>query len=248
MTEPRELTELFRAARRVVNDAPHVRAPLFAVAAIGGAEVQDLLAHVGPSHLMPDDLLVGVQSVISFFLPFKPEVLAAARKDAPQVSRTWAEAYTTGNRAVDEVGLAVAEALLAQGHRVTVRPATGDFQPETLTGEWSHKSVAAFAGLGTFGRNQQIVTRAGCAGRLGTLLTTAVLPVHSPGLPRSCDALCGEEAPCRAACPIGAFAGVDGAFDRAACYARLRESAERFGDLPDAEVCGICALARCARL
>jgi epoxyqueuosine reductase len=41
---------------------------------------------------------------------------------------------------------------------------------------WSHKSAVYAAGLGTFGVNQMLITQAGCAGRIGSLLISDEIP------------------------------------------------------------------------
>jgi len=243
-----DLDQLQRVCREIAGAAEHLTAPLIATAAAERIDPTVLREVAHPDHLSPDDLLPGARSVISMFLPFRPEVVAAARRARPAVAREWALAYIEGNQIMEQIGLRLAERLLDAGHRAMVRPPTGDFERDLLMSHWSHKHVAVMAGLGQLGRNELVITRVGCAGRLGTVLTTAELDERAPGLPPSCEELCQDSAPCRRSCPVDALPGDEGQIERELCFARLEESAARFADLPDCQVCGICAVSTCARL
>ena len=243
-----DLEVLLGLCRESVAASRYCTAPLVAVAPVERIDPAVLREVAHPDHISPEELLPGARSVISLFLSFRPEVIAAARRARPEVAREWAEAYNAGNQEMEQLGFRLAERLLETGHRAMVRPPTGDFERTLLMSRWSHKHVAVLAGLGQLGRNCQVITRVGCAGRLGSVLTSAELEARAPGLPPSCEELCGDRAPCRNNCPVGALPGIEGRIAREACFARLQESAARFSDLPDCQVCGICAVATCARL
>jgi len=236
------------AAGAAVTGVSCVDPPLLAVAPVDQIDALTLRTHAHPDHLAPGDVLPGARSVISLFLPFRRPVVAAARRARPDVSRVWAEAYTEGNRAVEAAGAAVAALLREAGFETVVRPPTADFDETSLMSVWSHKHVAVLAGLARFGRSCQAITPAGCAGRLGSVLTRAALDPHTPSTPPRCEDLCGDRAPCRRNCPAGALPGLEGPIERRACWERLLDNEARFPDLPAAQVCGICAVAACARL
>jgi epoxyqueuosine reductase QueG len=110
---------------------------------------------------------------------------------------------------------------------------------------WSHKHLGYLAGLGRFGTHRMLITPAGCAGRLGSLVTEAELGDHP--LIRTKEACllkagkkCGK---CMKACPVQALEQ-DG-FDRHRCWNRLNENRHTlasFSDLPlSTHVCGKCA-------
>ncbi len=122
----------------------------------------------------------------------------------------------------------------------------------SLVSHWSHKSVAVIAGLGSFGLHQadarasDVITDAGCAGRFGSLVFDAELPVE-PATPRErClyfhDGSCLE---CVLRCPAGALDASE-PLDKQACYRRLLGVARAHEDLGLVDVCGKCAIGPCA--
>lgn len=69
---------------------------------------------------------------------------------------------------------------------------------------WSERHIAFVAGLGTFGLSKSLITKRGCAGRYGSVITS--LPFKSirreyDGVYDYCS-MCGE---CIARCPSGAI-------------------------------------------
>ena len=215
-------------------------------AAAADARFADLARHVGPCHMLPDDLLRGARTVVSFFLPFGEDVVEANRRRKSRVASEWAVAYLETNVLIVRVCDALKELLGEHGFRAAAEPPTGKFDRKTLRSCWSHKSAAVIAGLGTFGLHHMVITEAGCAGRLGSLVTDAVI---SPG-PRSIRQYCahfrGETCrDCVARCPVGALNGA-GALDTTICWSRCTAVADRIGGDERAEVCGKCAMGPCA--
>ena len=133
-----------------------------------------------PAHLMPEDLLPGAKSVVSFFLPFAPEVPIANGKDRHQVAEEWAVAYVETNQLIGRITARLIEQLAEHDIRAAAEPATGNFDRETLVSWWSHKSIAVLAGIGSFGLHHLLITDAGCAGRFGSLVLDAELPINKP--------------------------------------------------------------------
>ena len=240
---------LTRTVRSVVADSGTVtvyRQPIVGFADAADPRFADLTAHVGSGQMLPDDLLPGARTVVSFFLPFSETVVEANRRRKSRVASEWAVAYRETNRLLARVCDALANVLREQGFKSVAEPATGKFDRKTLKSSWSHKSAAVIAGVGTFGLHRMVITEAGCAGRLGSLVTDAVI---SPG-PRSVRQYCahfrGETCKdCVSMCPIGALNGV-GDIDTAQCWARCTAVADRIGGDERAEVCGKCAVGRCA--
>jgi len=222
------------------------RKPLVGFAAAGDPAFEDLKRLVGPEHMLPADLLPGAASVVSFFLPFAAEVVEANRVRKGRVAHEWAVAYLETNDLIGTVCERVDEELRNEGFAAAFAPATGNFDRETLTSAWSHKSVAVIAGLGSFGLHHMVITEAGCAGRFGSLVTTAVLrPSH-----RSLRELCvnksgGTCKDCVTRCPVGALDGA-GNLNSELCWARCQAVAKRFGEPGPAEVCGKCAVGLCS--
>jgi epoxyqueuosine reductase QueG len=130
--------------------------------------------------------------------------------------------------------------------RVAAEPATGNFDPETLVSTWSHKSVAVIAGMGSFGLHHLIITDAGCAGRFGSLVIDAPVPVKAVEPKEHClyfyDGSCLE---CVQRCPVGAL-DESGEIDKPACWSRCAEVGAAYQALGRAHCCGKCSYGPCA--
>ncbi len=109
---------------------------------------------------------------------------------------------------------------------------------------WSHRHVAYFAGLGTFGLNNMLITEKGCCGRLGSLVTTAPIDMHSSpeyGLQnheKCLNKTFGNCGLCIGKCVADAY--TDHSFDRFRCYAQCLENAQLHCEMGYADVCGKC--------
>jgi epoxyqueuosine reductase QueG len=106
--------------------------------------------------------------------------------------------------------------------------------------------VAVIAGLGSFGLHHMVITDSGCAGRFGSLVIDADLPI-TPVEPRErclyfADGSCLD---CILRCPIGAL-DESGHINKQRCYRRLLEVAKEYQHLGVADVCGKCAIGLCS--
>ncbi|MGD2142925.1 MAG: epoxyqueuosine reductase [Anaerolineae bacterium] len=218
---------------------------------VGCASADDprfrLLRHVaGPDHMMPRDLLPGARSVVSFFIPFGRSVVRSNARARKAVAPEWAVAYLETNDLIGGITDDLVELLHERGVGVAAEPATGKFDPVSLTSRWSHKSVGVIAGLGSLGLHQLVITEAGCAGRFGSLVVDAELPRSPAGKKERCgyfhDGSCRA---CIARCPVEALSEVGG-IDRAACWTRCQEVAAVYAHLGVVEVCGKCAVGPCS--
>jgi epoxyqueuosine reductase QueG len=246
-TELAKLTT--RTIRRVVTEAGTItdyREPLVAFVAADAPRFADLRRVAQPTHMMPDDLLRGARSVISFFLPFDNWVVEANAHHGEEVAREWAEAYVETNRLIERITKRLIRSLAAQGIRAAAEPPTHNFDPISLVSRWSHKSIAVIAGLGSFGLHHMVITDSGCAGRFGSLVINADLPVSSAKPKERClyfhDGSCLE---CILRCPVDAL-DENNPIDRRRCHQRLHNVAKRYEHLGLVEVCGKCAIGPCS--
>jgi epoxyqueuosine reductase QueG len=239
--------------RQLVADAgteTEYREPRIGFAAADAPRFLELRRVAAPTHLLPRDLLPGARSVVSFFLPFAPWVVGANAEQREQVAREWAVAYVETNALIRRITAHLIEVLADQGIRAAAEPATHNFDPVTLVSRWSHKSVAVIAGLGSLGLHHMVITDAGCAGRFGSLVLNADLPV-TPTEPRErClyfyDGSCLE---CVMRCPVAALEAngpESGSLDKQRCHSHLHTVAEAYGSLGLADVCGKCAVGPCS--
>ena len=214
------------------------REPLLAAAPADGRFLE-LKRIVSPDHALPGDLLSGAMAVVVYFIPFQPELLRA-NAGGTMAIHDWGLAYVETNALIGQVNAALADLFRQAGFAAAVTPATHNYDQERLMSAWSHKHLGHLTGLGRFGRNCQLITPAGCGGRLGSLVTTAPLR-DAPLTSDEHDCLDRAGRPCLACaakCPAGAISA-DG-FDRFRCNAHLIENDHLLGDLPSTHVCGTC--------
>lgn len=214
--------------------------PLLGVASAADPLFARLRTAVAADHAVPGDLLPGARSVVAFFIPFSSDLARENARVGPLAARSWAEAYISTNRLIRAIGDRMEAVLGRQGYRAAVTPATHNFDEERLLSRWSHKHVAFIAGLGTFGHHHQLITRAGCCGRLGSLVTDLEMPPTSrPGW-EGCLVKAGQSChACVARCRYGAL--FRNRFDRHACYRQCLASDAHHRDLGRVDVCGKCA-------
>lgn len=217
-----------------------LREPLLAYSAADDERYTQLKSLVGPWHMTPGELLPGAQSVISIFVPFSKNVLAAAKADEP-VSALWGEAYVVLNALYDSLGKGLADMLGDMGYPSVNIASTHTYDPKELKSMWSHRSAAVIAGLGSFGLNRLLITEKGSGGRFCSVITSARLqPSPSPAPLRCIYYKSGGCRLCLKACPIEALG--DGEFKRFNCSDRLFSNGRFLGN-DEYDVCGKCIAA-----
>jgi epoxyqueuosine reductase QueG len=249
-TSSAELAELISATiKRLVDEADtdtEYREPLVGFAGGRDPRFHELHHVVHPAHMLPEDLLAGARSVVSFFLPFAPWIAKANGQHREKVAREWAVAYVETNALIGHITNQLIETLKEQGIQAASEPATHNFDPETLVCRWSHKSVGVIAGLGSFGLHQMVITEAGCAGRFGSLVLDAELPVNKVQPQERClyyfDGSCME---CVQRCPEAAL-NASKPLDKQLCWQKGLRVAQEFKKIGQADVCGKCAVGPCS--
>jgi epoxyqueuosine reductase QueG len=170
---------------------------------------------VGPHLLLPGEWLPRAKTVISIFFPFTEAVRSANRQDMSWPSETWLHGRIEGQSFVLETCKYIENLLRKEGYKTLIPaldsrflgkdPAVMDKSTHAYySSNWSERHAAYAAGLGTFGLSRGIITRAGVAGRFGSVITQAyVKPSIRPytGIYDYCTH-CGA---CAANCPAGAI-------------------------------------------
>jgi epoxyqueuosine reductase len=219
------------------------RQPIVGFVAALDPGLADLSKSIGFDHRSPDELLPGAKTIVSFFLPFAPEIPTANAMDKELVARQWALAYVETNALIGTITSRLIEVLKPHGVRAAAEPATGNFDEAALKSHWSHKSLAVLAGIGSFGLHHMVITDAGCAGRFGSLVIDAEIPFEKPTPKERCEHFASSSClECVLACPVNAISE-EAPFDRRACWAQCLKNGQDFLDLgDDVHICGKCAV------
>lgn len=216
------------------------RQPIFGTADAKNIEFLTLKKSVRETHVLPTDLLASAESIIAYFLPFD-ESVAKSNVEGYYASREWALAYIETNTLIADLNTYIIKHLQSLGYQATAIPATHNFDEVTLMSDWSHRHVAAFAGIGKFGLNNMLITESGCAGRIGTIITSLSLEPSQVSDEEKClyykNATCGV---CVKKCPKDAF---EKGYDRSKCYELLLENDAYHDALGLVDVCGKCCVA-----
>jgi epoxyqueuosine reductase QueG len=165
------------------------KTPVFAIGAAddpGFAEIRRE-GVVGPAHAMPGDWVPGARSVISFFLPFADRTLEANKKDPVEPAMEWLYTRVDGQQHLLALGAHIRDALRNEGYGAAAPQTEEGYVmragPMPMPGEdlrgvqpyasnWSERHVGYVTGLGTFGRSTNFISKAGCAGRMISVVTT----------------------------------------------------------------------------
>jgi epoxyqueuosine reductase len=224
--------------------------PLVGVAAAADPLFTEYRRIIGPFHRTPGEILEGAVSVVCWALPISPSTRKSNRPERTLPSLPWARTRTFGEQFNSSLRRHVVAWLAARGH-ASVAPLLApdwrqlDDTPVGIASTWSERHAAYAAGLGTFSLNDGLITTAGIAHRLGSVVTTApLLPTSAgrPGVREYC--LFYDDGACQACierCPAGAI--TQAGHDKALCSAYLDQAikpavVESYGTaIPG---CGLC--------
>jgi Uncharacterized Fe-S protein len=243
-----EIRALVEAKVERANGRDFYRKPLVGFSSAADPLYATFKEVVGPHHLLPEEVLPGVATLVSFFVPFSRMVVDANRRERDVPAREWVDSYAHANDLIDEIGGEMAAMLEAGGVRAGMVNSTNNYDETILKAPWSHRSAAFVAGLGRFGLNRMLITPVGAAGRFGTVFLAEALPPSPRSEEERClffrDGSCGY---CRKCCPAQALGrGPDG-FDRHACNRRLLDVTPYSRSLGwELDVCGKCDVGPCA--
>lgn len=205
--------------------------PLVAVGSAGDPLFEEYrkTKAVGPQSMLPGELLPGAASVISYFFPMSEQVRVSNRGEG-RASNAWFYARIDGQAFILSAGRYLVGLLEEMGYGALCPagdPRFGavfvDDDPSlAFRSTWSERHAAYACGLGTFSLSKGLITEAGIAGRFGSVITSAPLPVTVrayTGLYDYCI-MCGM---CAKNCPVNAISLQDGK-DHYPCYDYLQIS------------------------
>lgn len=192
---------------------------------------------IHPEHMVPEDVLAGAGSVISFFWPFTEEVKRSNRTayDEPydpeiknqHCSAEWLHARIEGHEFMMEMLKHMCVMIRDMGYDAQVPMLTDKYRLITPTiSNWSERHIAYASGLGTFGASRGIITEKGMAGRFGSIVTTLKLQPDKRAYssPFEYCIMCGA---CQTRCPekaIDLSRGTVGAKEQKICEKYVRGS------------------------
>lgn len=220
------------------------REPLIGFASVDDPIFNEMKIVIGPHQLSPLEIFPDAKTVVSFFLPFEKELVKLNWK-SPGPVKEWIQAKGETDHFIEKINEELKAELAKDGISAVVPEIVFDYQNKGFNVSWSHKSAAYAAGLGTFGVHHMLITKAGCAGRFGTLLISAEIPSS----PRSNEEFCRYKKGskclvCVDRCPAGALTA--GGLDKEKCYRLLQENAKVFPELNNQYACGKCVTGPCA--
>jgi epoxyqueuosine reductase QueG len=214
--------------------------PVIKYAAAADPMFNKLKEAVSESHLMPEDILTGAETVIAYFIPFS-NTISNSNIDGKYSSHQWAKAYVETNQLIADLNQHLKTQLSEKGYQAGLIAATNNFDKERLLSDWSHRHAAYIAGLGTFGINNMLITENGCAGRIGTLITDLELEASERSEKERCLNKAGFNcSKCVDRCVNGALQ--EDSFDRHKCYELLLENDELHPESALTDVCGKCSV------
>lgn len=170
-----------------------------------------------PREFYPHSIFPGAESVVVIGLPVQLPVL----ETSPSIY--YREHYVVLNALLDQYTYRISEFLNREGYPSIFVPRDGyggiDVLLERPLAFFSHRHAAYFAGLGTFGMNNMLLTpEFGPRVRFGSIITQAPLPAD----PVQKDDLCVRCRRCARLCPSHALPENDypgGITDKRACAA-----------------------------
>ena len=228
------------------------REPIIGYADVNHPYISRLPEIVCSTHQMPQDVMPDATVVLCCFVPFSRDVTLSNKSTDYLASPEWAQAYEYTNAMFPEMNEMIITFLEKNGYKGMVAPESKIFDNKILKSNWSHRHFAYVSGIGTFGLNNMLITKAGCSGRLTTIVTNLNVQPGEPMQEELCfykrRRICGT---CVKHCPANAltFEG----YDRMKCYEQCWENAKvytQFGssylnkdgaeNAAGSEVCGKC--------
>lgn len=198
---------------------------------IGVASAEDALFDmlrqedvVGVNHLLPQQWLPAAQSVVSYFLPFSQAVRQANRRGEMPATE-WLYARIEGEIVNNALRQFLVDFFEKSGYQAVAPALDARFAVVNRRSNWSERHVAFIAGLGTFSLNRSLISKAGAAGRLGSVIVSAAIEPTQRSY-EAYDEYCSKCGVCIKRCPPRAID--DGGKDNECCAKFLDETAVRF--------------------
>lgn len=213
--------------------------PIVAFASAQDPMFKKLKEVANSDHFMPEDILDSAKTVITYFLPFE-ESIPISNMNGRNSSQEWAIAYIETNKMIGKLNDFLIDTIKEMDNKAAKLDPKLNIDYEKLTSIWSNRHVAYIAGLGTFGLNNMLITKNGCCGRLGNIITDLeIKPTARPENEYCLYKYNGSCGYCADKCVNEAL--YRDRFDRFKCFEMCLENQKLHGDLnEEVQVCGKC--------
>ena len=225
--------------------AGQCRTPLVGFAAANNLIFQDLKRIANPEHYLPTDILPSAKMVVTFFIPFSEDVVYANSKDSITAPE-WSQGKADIQNLINEVIGVLQDKLAGIGVSCSDNPGKEPYDKIRFVHRWSLRHIAYICGLGTFGLNQLLITKSGCAGRFGSFVIDAKTEYNTIPQDEYClykiNKSCGL---CVQKCPSGALTYIG--IDKPKCSQHINDITEKyFNGIREYRSCGKCITLPCA--
>jgi epoxyqueuosine reductase QueG len=215
------------------------REPLICFTDVYSPYVRNLSLVVNKNHVMPEKFLNSATVVIVYYLPFSKDVIDSNAEYVINnnnfASPKWADAYIHTDKLMKKISSFLIDCIQRLGYEA-IQPYDISMDEETLMSCWSHRHLAYAGGLGTFGINNMLITKNGCSGRYGSLVSNIpVVPDKQLEVEYCIYKRTGQCKKCVENCPSKALS--ESGFDRFLCYEQCKKNIKVYG----VDVCGKCA-------
>jgi len=196
------------------SDVAYLDEPLVGIVSANDPIYTEYQNIIGPFHLLPEDLLAGAVSVISWVLPISRAVRESNRLQTELPSREWCLTRNHGETVNGDLRRHLVAWLEGQGFRAMAPQYSPLWQelsdsPVGIASRWSERHSAYAAGLGTFSLSDGFISSRGIAHRCGSVITSLPLKPtprtfssHNSNCLHYHDGSCGA---CIDRCPVGAI-------------------------------------------
>lgn len=190
---------------------------------------------IGNYHWTPDEAIHGeypqasAKSVIVWILPVNKQARVTNRDMIDKPSMGWAMTRSFGELANEQMRLQTAKILNEYGYP-TVAPHMlqkklgYNFKELGYSSLWSERHAAFVAGLGTFGLSAGLITKAGVAIRIGTVVTSLEVLADKREYGNDPYCWCTRCGDCNSRCPASAIGINPEDRNKQACYKHLFET------------------------
>lgn len=152
---------------------------IFDAPLIGVAQARDPLflklkdsTVVDPGHLTPKEWMPEAKSVISYFLPFSSAIRNLFKNKNSVSSLKWTYEKIENMSFVNTLCKFISKNIGEMGGISVIPSISPRFTVKNYKSNWSEKHIAFISGLGTLSLNKTLITKRGCAGRLGSIIVS----------------------------------------------------------------------------